>query len=147
MISTGKDGSGPLYLQIYSQLKQDIACGALAEGTVLTGSRMLATMLGVSRNTVDNAYSQLVAEGYIAARRGVGFVVQHVPSIDAPATPSGHAAPQAAQCPTQPETGAQMQAQAHGQPLAYDLTNSSHTVELFPKSLWKKFTFECLEMM
>lgn len=147
MISTGKDGSGPLYLQIYSQLKQDIACGALAEGTVLTGSRMLATMLGVSRNTVDNAYSQLVAEGYIAARRGVGFVVQHVPSIDAPATPSGHAAPQAAQCPTQPETGAQMQAQAHGQPLAYDLTNSSHTVELFPKSLWKKFTFECLEML
>lgn len=55
MISTGKEGSGPLYLQIYSQLKQDIACGALAEGTVLTGSRMLASMLGVSRNTVDNA--------------------------------------------------------------------------------------------
>lgn len=39
MISTGKEGSGPLYLQIYSQLKQDIACGALAEGTVLTGQQ------------------------------------------------------------------------------------------------------------
>jgi len=139
MISTGKEGSGPLYLQIYSQLKQDIACGALAEGTVLTGSRMLASMLGVSRNTVDNAYSQLVAEGYIAARRGVGFVVQHVPSIGVTAAVPGH--------PVQPETCAQRQTLAHGQPLIYDLTNSSHTVDLFPKSLWKKYTFECLDML
>ena len=154
MISTDKTGSGPLYVQIYNQLKQDIACGALAEGTVLTGSRMLATMLGVSRNTVDNAYSQLAAEGYIAARRGVGFVVQHVPSIEAPTGPR-KAAPdrrlplgsQGAQ-PVQIgplQTGQPQQNQ--GQPAVYDLTNSSHTVDLFPKSLWKKYTLECLELL
>ena len=56
MISINKTSTGPLYLQIYSQLRQDIASGVLAEGTVLIGSRMLAAMLGVSRNTVDNAY-------------------------------------------------------------------------------------------
>ena len=31
--------------------------------------------------------------------------------------------------------------------MAYDLTNSSHTVDLFPKSLWKKYTLECLELL
>lgn len=146
MISTDKSGSGPLYVQIYSQLKQDIACGALAEGTVLTGSRMLATMLGVSRNTVDNAYSQLAAEGYIAPRRGVGFVVQHLPSIEVPSVPRGAApsrrVPQASQ-PLQAGTPQQSQ----GASVVYDLTNSSHTVDLFPKSLWKKYTLECLELL
>ena len=44
MISLGKDGSGPLYLRIYNQLKQDITSGALAENTVLPGSRLLASM-------------------------------------------------------------------------------------------------------
>ena len=63
MISINKASAGPLYLQIYNQLRQDISSGALAEGAVLTGSRMLASMLGVSRNTVDNAYGQLMAEG------------------------------------------------------------------------------------
>ncbi len=83
MISISKTGTSPLYLQIYNQLRHDIASGALAEGAVLTGSRMLAAMLGVSRNTVDNAYGQLMAEGYIAPRKGVGFEVLHVPSLGA----------------------------------------------------------------
>ena len=34
MISINKTSTGPLYLQIYSQLRQDIASGVLAEGTV-----------------------------------------------------------------------------------------------------------------
>ena len=38
MISINKTSTGPLYLQIYSQLRQDIASGVLAEGTVLIGS-------------------------------------------------------------------------------------------------------------
>ena len=83
MISISKTGTSPLYLQIYNQLRHDIVSGALAEGAVLTGSRMLAAMLGVSRNTVDNAYGQLMAEGYIAPRKGVGFEVLHVPSLGA----------------------------------------------------------------
>lgn len=138
MISISKTSSGPLYLQIYSQLRQDIASGALAEGAVLTGSRMLAAMLGVSRNTVDNAYAQLMAEGYIAPRKGVGFEVLHVPCLEATATAGGQKFRQA---------NAQ---HAYEQPLhhiVYDLTNSSHTVDLFPKGLWKKYTLECLEML
>ena len=134
MISIDKNGSGPLYLQIYNRLKQDIAGGELAEGAVLPGGRLLATMLRVSRNTVDNAYGQLAAEGYIAPRKGVGFVVQHLPSLEVSVDPPRPAA-------------RSPQGHAPLRPVAYDLTNSSHTVDLFPKSLWKKFTLECLELL
>ena len=138
MISISKTSTAPLYLQIYNQLRHDIASGTLAEGAVLTGSRMLAAMLGVSRNTVDNAYGQLMAEGYIAPRKGVGFEVMHVPSLGA--------APAVCE-----KKSRQMPAQPQHEPtpdrIVYDLTNSSHTVDLFPKGLWKKYTLECLEML
>ena len=138
MISISKTSPAPLYLQIYTQLRQDIASGALAEGALLTGSRMLAVMLGVSRNTVDNAYGQLVAEGYIAPRKGVGFVVQHVPSLGAaPAVCEKESRQKNVQPPHEPVPDR----------IVYDLTNSSHTVDLFPKGLWKKYTLECLEML
>ena len=157
MISISKTGTAPLYLQIYNQLRHDIASGTLAEGAVLTGSRMLAAMLGVSRNTVDNAYGQLMAEGYIAPRRGVGFEVLHVPSLvlakpfakdpspacqpssrqDQPVPAPGHA----------PEEIPDLAPDLLAEHIVYDLTNSSHTVDLFPKGLWKKYTFECLEML
>lgn len=149
MISINKASSGPLYLQIYNQLRQDIASGALTEGAVLTGSRMLATMLGVSRNTVDNAYGQLMAEGYITPRKGVGFEVLHVPCLGAetPCTKkTGTTCTQHPQ-PENPESGSARIPQPQSDPVVYDLTNSSHTVDLFPKGLWKKYTLECLEML
>ena len=138
MISISKTNSAPLYLQIYNQLRHDIASGALAEGAVLTGSRMLATMLGVSRNTVDNAYGQLMAEGYIAPRKGVGFEVLHVPRLGATSAVCVQKSRQENSQPAQEHTPDR---------IVYDLTNSSHTVDLFPKGLWKKYTFECLEML
>jgi GntR family transcriptional regulator/MocR family aminotransferase len=60
----------PLYIQIYSQLKKETLDGVLKEYQVLAGSRSLAKTLNVSRNTVDNAYSQLLAEGYIKSKKG-----------------------------------------------------------------------------
>ena len=138
MISISKTGTSPLYLQIYNQLRHDIVSGALAEGAVLTGSRMLAAMLGVSRNTVDNAYGQLMAEGYIAPRKGVGFEVLHVPSLGAASAASEKKFRQQHSQPAHEHTP---------DGIVYDLTNSSHTVDLFPKSLWKKYTLECLEIL
>ena len=138
MISISKTGTSPLYLQIYNQLRHDIASGTLAEGAVLTGSRMLAAMLGVSRNTVDNAYGQLMAEGYIAPRKGVGFEVLHVPSLGAASAASEKKFRQQHSQPAHEHTP---------DGIVYDLTNSSHTVDLFPKSLWKKYTLECLEIL
>ena len=149
MISINKTSTGPLYLQIYSQLRQDIASGVLAEGTVLIGSRMLAAMLGVSRNTVDNAYGQLMAEGYIAPRRGVGFEVLHVPSLvlAKPFAKDPSPACQPSSRQDQPVSAPSQAPKLLAEHIVYDLTNSSHTVDLFPKGLWKKYTLECLEML
>jgi len=56
-------------------LREAIRSGRLAAGERLPATRVLAGDLGLSRNTVAAAYSQLVAEGWLSARRGSGTVV------------------------------------------------------------------------
>jgi GntR family transcriptional regulator/MocR family aminotransferase len=58
-------------------LREAIRLGRLAPGTRIPPSRTLARDLGIARGTVVEAYSQLVAEGYLAARQGAGTVVTH----------------------------------------------------------------------
>lgn len=55
-----------------SALRDAVRTGRLAPGTRLPPSRSLATDLGVSRNTVTDAYAELVAEGWLTARQGSG---------------------------------------------------------------------------
>jgi GntR family transcriptional regulator / MocR family aminotransferase len=53
-------------------LREAVQSGRLAAGTRLPASRTLAADLGVARNTVADAYGQLVAEGWLTARQGSG---------------------------------------------------------------------------
>ncbi|MFE0625415.1 PLP-dependent aminotransferase family protein [Streptomyces sp. NPDC058864] len=53
-------------------LREAVRDGRLAPGTRLPSSRALAKDLGVARNTVADAYGQLVAEGWLTARQGSG---------------------------------------------------------------------------
>src|SRR3954465_5568582 len=53
-------------------LRQAVRSGRLAPGARLPSSRVLAQDLGIARNTVADAYSQLVAEGWLTARQGAG---------------------------------------------------------------------------
>jgi GntR family transcriptional regulator/MocR family aminotransferase len=53
-------------------LRAAVRSGRLAPGTTLPSSRALALDLGIARNTVADAYAQLVAEGWLAARHGSG---------------------------------------------------------------------------
>jgi GntR family transcriptional regulator / MocR family aminotransferase len=53
-------------------LREAVRSGRLAPGTTLPSSRALALDLGIARNTVAEAYGQLVAEGWLAARHGSG---------------------------------------------------------------------------
>src|SRR6266478_10004355 len=62
----------PLYRQVYNQLRQAILEKKLPAGARLPSTRGLACTLGVSRNTVLNAYEALVADALLAARRGSG---------------------------------------------------------------------------
>lgn len=68
----------PIYIQIYMYYKQLIEEGRLQKGVKLPSIRRCAAERRVSRTTVEAAYMQLAAEGYIVARAGSGFYVSEI---------------------------------------------------------------------
>jgi GntR family transcriptional regulator/MocR family aminotransferase len=79
----------PLYQQIYDELRSAILTGRLAPGARLPATRELASALGVARNTVMNAFDQLLAEGYLEGRVGDGTYVTRVLPDDLLYAPAG----------------------------------------------------------
>lgn len=75
----------PLYEQLYRALKQNIISGDFSCGEKLPSKRELAKRLSVSLITVENAYAQLAAEGYIHSIQKKGYYVSSL------AKPSGAA--------------------------------------------------------
>ena len=61
------------------ELREAVRRGGLAPGTRLPSSRTLAKDLGIGRNTVADAFGQLVAEGWFVARHGAGTWVADRP--------------------------------------------------------------------
>lgn len=72
-------GTLPLYRQLYAQCRDLILSGQLRPNAQLPSSRDLARSLHVSRNTVQNALEQLVAEGYLRGQVGAGTFVSELP--------------------------------------------------------------------
>ncbi len=68
-------GRVPLYDYLYRCIRDDILSGALPKGTRLPSKRELARDHGIAVITVENAYAQLLAEGYIAAKPRSGYYV------------------------------------------------------------------------
>ena len=66
---------GPLAGQLAGRVRDLVVAGALARGDRLPSSRALAAELGVSRSVTEQAYEQLLAEGWLEARRGAGTYV------------------------------------------------------------------------
>jgi GntR family transcriptional regulator / MocR family aminotransferase len=99
-----------------SALRAAVRSGRLAAGTALPSSRVLARDLGIGRNTVVEAYGQLVAEGWLAARHGSGTWVadRAEPPVPArPARPAGEA-----------------------RAVRYDLRPGVPDVAAFPRTAW-----------
>lgn len=67
-----------LYEHLYKQIKQDILEGRLSPDEKLPSKRALAEHLNISTITVENAYNQLVAEGYIYSKPKSGFFVSSI---------------------------------------------------------------------
>ena len=68
----------PIYQQIGDQLRFAIASGRLARGEKLPGARELAELLSINLHTVTRAYGELVREGTLEMRRGLGTFVAAV---------------------------------------------------------------------
>ncbi len=129
-----KKGGLPLYQQIYQQIKSDILLGYLSPNERILGTRTLAKMLGVSRNTVDRAYMQLTLEGYIESRQNAGFYVLKLPKAFQSEKRFADDLPI-------------KKVQSSDEHIMYDLTNSSHTSNLFPKKVWKKHYQTALDQL
>lgn len=65
----------PVYRQLRNYLRDLIAAERLPRGTKLPATRELASSLGLSRNTVAQAYDELIADGLLAAHVGQGTFV------------------------------------------------------------------------
>jgi GntR family transcriptional regulator/MocR family aminotransferase len=81
----------PLHQQLYHALRAAILSGRLPAGMRLPSTRALASDLAVSRNTVLNAFEQLLAEGYVEGKIGSGTYVN--PALPDDMLQVGRAAP------------------------------------------------------
>ena len=68
----------PLYEALYRCIREDILSGKLVPGEKLPSKRALALHLEVSKVTVEGAYAQLLAEGYLRSEEKVGYFVEAV---------------------------------------------------------------------
>ena len=75
-------GDISLYEYLYKQIKQDIISYKLTADEKLPSKRAFAEHLNVSTITVENAYSQLMAEGYIYSKAKSGYYVSHITSSE-----------------------------------------------------------------
>lgn len=66
---------GPLGVQLSGRIRDLVLAGTLSRGDRLPSTRALAVDLGVSRAVTEQAYEQLLAEGWLVARRGSGTFV------------------------------------------------------------------------
>ena len=71
----------PLHDRIQRSIRQLILEGALPGGRALPPTRDFARSLSVSRDTVESAYAQLHAEGFITRRVGSGSFVSEIPDF------------------------------------------------------------------
>lgn len=69
---------GLLYLQIYNYYKEEIINGTFPANYRLPSKRSLADEYKVSINTVENAYSKILEEGFIYSKERSGYYVSDV---------------------------------------------------------------------
>lgn len=119
----------PLYEQIYEYIKSNIQNGKIRCGDKLPSTRALARYLEVSRSTVELAYEQLLAEGYVESEPCRGFFVSQIeelyqwkPAIEKP-------------------KGKQCKKESVYQ---YDFSPRGIDLNSFPYGIWRKLSKEVL---
>jgi GntR family transcriptional regulator/MocR family aminotransferase len=121
----------PLYKQLYNQIREEILSGKLPAGAKLPSVRDLSIELSASRNTVDGAYQELHAEGYIYSRPRSGYFVSALEQEIAPPSRSAKT-DKSDYLPGPPAS------------FAYDFHPARLDPGSFPTELWRKCYVEGL---
>ena len=82
MVSLNYRDPRPIYEQIKDQLRRLILSGALEEREKLTSVRDLASKLSINPNTIQRAYRELEAQGFIYSMGGKGSFVAPLKEVD-----------------------------------------------------------------
>ncbi len=117
----------PLFKQLYLQIREQALSGKLPEHAKLPSVRDLAAELSISRNTVEAAYQELHAEGYIYSRQRSGYFVSALDHDVSPLTMTFN--PQ------------RQNRRAH---YPYDFHPARLDPDSFPLALWRTCFLECL---
>jgi GntR family transcriptional regulator / MocR family aminotransferase len=125
------DDATPLYKQLYKQIREHVLSGKLAAHTKLPSVRELAAELSTSRNTVEGAYHELYAEGYIYSKERSGYFVSALDHDAAPSSP--------VRAPRQETRPAETRSR-----FTYDFHPARLDPASFPSALWRKCFLECL---
>ncbi len=126
-----EEAKHPLYLQIYYYFKEEIEKGRIPAGTQLPSIRKLASSLQISRNTVENAYQQLLAEGYVISKAKSGlYVIELERDLSSPHFKDVQTAPTTTL--------------SSDDSLTYNFRNGHIDVEHFPFHLWRKYNNQVL---
>lgn len=111
-----------LYEQLYQKIKEDITTGRIAAGSKLPSKRTLSEHLGISKVTIEAAYAQLIAEGYIYSLEKKGYYAEKV-SVVPVAENKTEKAPEAER-------------------FEADIKSNSVSLDYFPFSVWSRLMRE-----
>lgn len=80
LIKLDDNHASPFYIQLYDYIKNEILSGNIPPGSKLPSIRSLSKSLKLSKNTVEAAYEQLTAEGYVKPCDRSGVFVENIDS-------------------------------------------------------------------
>ena len=121
----------PLYIQLCDYIKKEIQTGRIKPGIKLPSKRKLAIHLGISGNTIETAYQQLSAEGYVETKPRRGVFVKELESDLYP-----YASYNLANSKVIPED--------KDETYKIDFSHGKIDLDYFPYSRWRKLTVQAL---
>ena len=120
----------PLYEQVYKHIKSDIISGILSPGEKLPSKRSFARNNGISTITIQNAYDQLISEGYVFTVPKKGYYVANINEMSR--VPAGTSIKLDIKIPEKPAK------------FRFDLSNNKINPDNFPFSIWAKLLRETM---
>jgi len=124
-----KDGGKPLYDQLYSGIKEAISTKKITVGEKLPSKRKLADFLNISQTTIEIAYAQLLAEGYIMSKSRVGYFVEDIDELPY----------------IQQDSATILTEQPRKKTYSIDFNPGSIDIDAFPFQTWRKYAKELFD--
>lgn len=122
---------GPLYLQLYQFLAEEIKKGNLSCGERLPSKKSLTAHLKISQSTVETAYEMLATEGYVRSVPRSGFYICELEQLETAAQPALPAEENPGEEPPAP-------------PCRFDFRTNAVDTSVFPYATWAKLSKETI---